>query len=351
MAKVVFFSDLHLHNWANSATVHESGLNSRLADQLTVLAQINDYCKKHEVDAVVFGGDFFHSRTKLDVDVLFCAQLAVRALVETVKEVYLLVGNHDQAARDGSIHSLDTFKGYAHVIDKPQTIHIARGELKMTAHPFTTDTDAFIEFCKNMEPCDIFLAHQGISEALVGAYEVPLKADIPLSALPHDRAGYLFLGHYHKHQSLGSAFAYYIGSPLQLDFGERNEEKGFLVLDTESSRNAADWSFEFVPTVAPSFKLYETPADFEAAVKKGKVNPEKDFIRVHGPSSKCKKLQDRYPRIHTVAEALVEKTAQRIDTTLAASDRDLLNAYVERAEVKLDKQRLVELGLRFLEER
>lgn len=53
-------------------------------------------------------------------------------------------------------------------------------------------------------------------------------------ALPAS-AHYVALGHIHKPQHLAAAPAptHYAGSPLQLDFGEAGEQKGFVVVDAE----------------------------------------------------------------------------------------------------------------------
>jgi DNA repair exonuclease SbcCD nuclease subunit len=44
------------------------------------------------------------------------------------------------------------------------------------------------------------------------------------------------LGHYHKPQEIirEDISLYYVGSPIQLDWGEKNDEKRFLVVDTET---------------------------------------------------------------------------------------------------------------------
>lgn len=343
MPKVLFFSDFHAYNWQAFAYTDAGGLNSRLVDQLAVLGQIKDYCDEHDVLAIVFGGDLFHSRVKIDVDVAYCMYVALEQLAKSAGELVLNVGNHDQSAKDGSIHSLEPFRPFAVVCDKPREIYLG-GKHRTFVHPFTEDTEAFVDYCKTVPACDFFVAHQGISEALVGAFEVPLKADIPVSALPLDRARYCLLGHYHKHQWLAPNCAY-IGSPLQLDFGERNEDKGFLVVDTET------WEHEFILTNAPRFRLYDTTEQFKSDLKRKKVDPARDFVRVHGSSQQLRPLMEQYPRVQAVQEAPPTSEAPRIEAKLTATDRDLLTAYVERQNPQdLDKAKLLEMGLAFMGE-
>lgn len=217
MAKLLFFSDLHLANWPQfSKTDPDTGLNSRLVDQLTVLAQLKDIAEREHVDAILFLGDLFHSRTKIDVDVLWAAHESLYQLSRAAPEFYILVGNHDQSTKDGSIHSLDGFRYFANVIDEPKVLTVA-GELTVAFHPFTTDFNAFRAYAKEVK-ADIFCCHQGLTEALVGAYELPIKADVSVEDLPYKSCRYVFLGHYHKHQWVRENVAY-IGSPLQLEIG------------------------------------------------------------------------------------------------------------------------------------
>lgn len=340
MPKILIAGDLHLHAWPAWASVDDSGLNSRLLDQLTVLAQIQKYCADHDVEALCFLGDLFHSRSKLDVEVIWSAIQAFEQLSRTVPTVMTLVGNHDQALRSGGIHSLDALRPNVLVVDTPRTVTLCEG-VRAHCHPFTTETDAFCAWTKQLGQAELFLGHQGIDGATVGAYEVPLKAEVKVSDLPLDRVRYAFLGHYHAPQAIAEN-AFYAGSLLQLDMGERKEAKSFIVLDTDS------WTFKRVPTIGPKFKLYESVSKFESDLKRKKCDVKRDFIRVHGPAPEIKKLCEEFPRIQGVAEAPVRAQAPRVQASIAASDRELLEAYITRANPALDKQKLLDMGLKIL---
>jgi DNA repair exonuclease SbcCD nuclease subunit len=336
VAKILLFSDLHLHNWPQfSHTDPETGLNSRLVDQLTVLAQIRDVCEKEDIDALIFLGDLFHSRTKIDVDVLWAAHESCYQLSKAVPEFYILVGNHDQSTRDGSIHSLDGFRYFANVIDEPKKLTVA-DHWAGYFHPFTTDFDAFRKFCASIPPGEknLFFGHQGISEA-----------DVSVKDLPSDRCRYVFMGHYHKHQWVRDNVAY-IGSPLQLDFGERTEQKGFLILDSDVP---APRNVEFRFSKAPKFKLYEDADKFYTDLKNDRLDPKRDFVRVHGQAKDIRNIQQDHPRIQVVQAAVPYEHPSRIDPAMTASDKALLSAYIEGAsDGTLSKDRLLQMGLDLL---
>jgi DNA repair exonuclease SbcCD nuclease subunit len=361
VAKFLFFSDLHLANWTQHAHISDRGLNTRLEDQLKILAQIANIAEAEKVDAIFCLGDVFHSRIKVDVDVGFCGYLSFKALAE-VAPLFILVGNHDQNSRDGSIHSLEPFKAFAEVIDRPRTDMFPDGT-KVAAHPFTADTDEFVNWLSKREE-DLVLFHQGIDKATTGAFDIAIKAEISVDSFPTKPK--LFLaGHYHKHQWVIPNRCAYIGSPLQLDFGERTEEKGCLLLDT------ATWQTEFKPLKAPRFFLFESGvADnggveaFHEAVRKGQVDPDVDFIRVTGSANNLSRsVIGNYPRVQVVTKAKLDAfnadlakdealNIVRVDPKRVSTDRELMTAYMElrQPDPDLDRNKLMDLGLSYLQD-
>jgi DNA repair exonuclease SbcCD nuclease subunit len=59
MSKALIFSDLHLHSHKESV--------GRLNDCLKVLDWIFNEASKHNVEHILFLGDLFHERSKIDV--------------------------------------------------------------------------------------------------------------------------------------------------------------------------------------------------------------------------------------------------------------------------------------------
>lgn len=338
--RLLFFSDIHMHNWTQFARTLPGGLNSRLNDQLGVILDLSEEAQKRSVDAVLFLGDLFHSRVRVDVDVFFHTWEMIQGnLAPSVPEVVMLVGNHDQNTKDGTVHSLAPFQsiGNVRVVDQPTRFTL--GTLQVTAIPFLEDLKEFEALAQKTEPCDLFLFHQGLDEATVGAYEVTIKGEVPVASLPVDRARLCLGGHYHKHQWVRKNVAY-IGSPLQLDFGERNEEKGFLYVDT------ADWTTEFIPTKAPRFRLFNSVDEYR------KARPsEKDFVRVGASAEEIEELRQSIPGVQWVAtEKAIKQRDSRVETP-EISDRALLEQYVTLNESEEDEKKiLVEAGMGFLKE-
>jgi exonuclease SbcD len=60
------------------------------------------------------------------------------------------------------------------------------------------------------------------------------EPQVPLSALTNPAFDYVALGHIHKHQDLnrhGQPHVVYCGSPDRIDFGEKDETKGFALVE------------------------------------------------------------------------------------------------------------------------
>lgn len=86
-----------------------------------------------------------------------------------------------------------------------------------------------------------------------------LPASLPVNA------HYIALGHIHRPQKIAAPSpAYYAGSPLQLDFGEVGEEKGFVVIDVKPGPRPAKIANVPYAGGKPLFMVEGTLADIEA---------------------------------------------------------------------------------------
>jgi DNA repair exonuclease SbcCD nuclease subunit len=369
--KILFFSDLHAHNFTQFATTLPGGRNSRLQATLNVVEEITGFCNEKDVDVVFFLGDVFHARTKIDSDVYSATWHAFRKLSEVVDELFILVGNHDQYSKDGRLHSLEPFKAFAKVIDRPvieRVITTNDEEFTFAAHPFTTDIDRWKRFTKIIPKVDFFLFHQGVSEAVVGAFDISIKAEVGLEDFPREKGDYCLGGHYHKSQWLtegpkkkGVAF---IGSPLQHNFGERNDGlKGWWLFDDKLSNSLSGrWGhIGSYSTNAPKFRLYESAEAFEEdakhATEGGMVaeaveawNNElaNNYIRVRCSPQEGEQLLKVWPslQIETKKDKVTEE--HRVEEAALSSDEALLRAYIEQVKSGLDEERLLKMGMEML---
>jgi DNA repair exonuclease SbcCD nuclease subunit len=81
---------------------------------------------------------------------------------------------------------------------------------------------------------DILISHFGLSEGVLNS-GISIVSKIGLKDL-RGKYKLVFLGHYHKPQEIieSDISLYYVGSPIQLDWGEKGDKKRFLIFDNET---------------------------------------------------------------------------------------------------------------------
>jgi hypothetical protein len=132
-----------------------------------------------------------------------------------------------------------------------------------------------------------------------------------------------------------------VGSPLQKDFGERNDEKGFWILDTEEEPRTPI----FIPAGGPKFYKIEVKKADELELPKGFT--DKDFLWVVSEDSSIHKspllakIGDRV-RIDVKVEAAVKL---RTDIGLNLTIPDQLKKYIQYVKPNLDEEKLLKIGL------
>lgn len=236
---ITFCADIQARNHQARARILPNGRNSRLQVALDCLKQAADLA---EGGTVVINGDLFDDRFKLDIDVLDAVAECILAMSKRCL-VILNPGNHDQFLRDGRIHSLRMFQDRESIIVVPQEGLVGIMDKEETAYisilPFTEDLAAVEEFVKSAANASIhpkfatfLVLHEPVQAALLGNGTAD-STGFPLAKLCLDKFEAVILGHYHRPQQILDTNAYYVGSPYQVDAGERGDEKRFLVWDGE----------------------------------------------------------------------------------------------------------------------
>jgi len=137
--KFAFIADIHFHNWTDFKKIGPSGLNSRLEDIVDVMHKIAEKSAEEEVSHIFLLGDIFHSRTKLDLDVVSVAADCIHQMKETTgADIHILLGNHDIHASNQNVHVLKIFEPFCNIMDKPANHNI--GGAHVFALPYIDNT-------------------------------------------------------------------------------------------------------------------------------------------------------------------------------------------------------------------
>jgi DNA repair exonuclease SbcCD ATPase subunit len=180
---------------------------------------------------VVCLGDFWDKR----------GVLAVRQIDAVLRELdewqragiraVFLPGNHDQVSLDGTIHGIKIFEPFPNITVATERLIFPQDRLAFV--PWREDAQDQGELFATLEPPGnwTIFGHAEVRGAIANnGHTSPGRVtlgQIQASA----RACYL--GHYHKRQQLGDR-TWYIGSPFEMNAGERNMPHGLAIIESTS---------------------------------------------------------------------------------------------------------------------
>ncbi|HIC89237.1 MAG TPA: exonuclease SbcCD subunit D, partial [Anaerolineae bacterium] len=282
--RVLHLADIHIGMETYGRLDPETGINGRVMDFLRRLSDVVDYAVDHEIDLVIFAGDAYKNQNP---NPTYQREFArrMKRFADAGIPVVMLVGNHDLPAVARRASSIDIFRTldvagitvamserlYQLTARRGQVVQVATVPYPLRSMLFSRDdykgksieeldrllTEIMAENIRalaaqaSQQPDlpTILVGHFNVSEAKQGSEQsVMIGRDVVVlkSVLADATWDYVALGHVHKHQELnGGAHPpiVYSGSLERIDFGEEDEEKGFVVV--EVTRGHASW--EFVP--------------------------------------------------------------------------------------------------------
>ncbi len=279
MARILHFADAHIDIATYGRRDPQTGLPVRVMDFLRALDTIVDTAIAEQVDLVLFAGDAFKDRAPAPTYLREWAR-RIKRLSDARIPTVLVVGNHDLSPSLGRAHALEVFATlgtpYVRVVDRPvllgpddlfgAPVYLlgipwltrARVVAALDLPPHTRDWLEAVELRlrRLIEqwladlPDDlpaVLAAHASVQGARLGTERhLALDEDfrLPRDVLQHPRLDYVALGHIHKHQVLNPDAhppIVYAGSIERVDFGEAQEEKGFVLAEVQRGRTRVQW--------------------------------------------------------------------------------------------------------------
>lgn len=336
----VITADIHLHAYTDFAVVRD-GMNSRLLDGLNVVRQMKDYCLENDVPLLIIDGDVFQDRLNIEADVLYHVYKVFEEVEEAGIKILINTGNHDQHDKAGNIYSTVTLNRLSHVVNEPEVFEFE--DTKFYTIPFAYDVDPvkkkikeYAKMAKSDKDSEhILLLHQGVDGAYVGAFDFVMKENLTVKDMMSQHFDWVILGHYHKFQHLNTN-TIYTGSPMQLNYGERGKQSGFLHFNDEFEKG-----YQFIRTTAPRF-IEVVDADLTTEwVDKYRS----DFLIVKNDEldeQELHKLLDGTR--HRIVRNRAKDHAKRSEIDTMMSDEEIVEQYVRESGTSLDLDRLEEIG-------
>lgn len=342
MAKFLLFSDIHVHPHKKS--------QDRLNDCLECLEWVFQTAIEEKVDAVLFGGDMLHDRQKIDTLTYHKVYSILEKFQNCDFKTYLLVGNHDMwFANSWTVSSVVPFRALKNfaVLEKSQSIDI--NGVNWHFIPYTHDPITELDQLKNQVNDSYLLAHLAVDGAKLNSAgslaDVIIEHDGDMVKVEKNLFGAYkraFFGHYHSHQKLTSTVEY-IGSPLQLSFGEAGDNKHIIILDAKTD------TIRYIENTFSPKHIYVKQSEIENYTKD---QLEKNFVCILADDTQdIKKDMSKIEELG-VSSVQVKKQSKVQDEhaildakQLLVDESSLLERYVEQVQnVSLDKNRLLEIG-------
>jgi DNA repair exonuclease SbcCD nuclease subunit len=343
MGKVLIFSDIHIFPHKKK--------NERLEDCLQVLRWVFETAKKEKINTILFGGDFFHDRQKIEIYTYQKTFEILRDELDQSKiELFLLLGNHDIWFNDNtdisSVMPLSAIRG-VRVIKDPERIRIE--EHNWDFIPFTHNPIESIDKLKKENGKEEYaLGHLAIDGAVLhnNQYsDVSVEHEgeiVTISPSIFSEYKHTFLGHYHAEQRVNKNVEY-IGSPLELSFGEAFQNKHIIIFDGDTNK---------IEYVENKFSPKHLIVDFKEC-KKFDLNNNFVQIKVEDSNSadllslKKEILQESKPfslEIKQKRKEIEKHTIQNAKAILLKGD-EMLEKYVEEVGAgNLEKEALISIG-------
>ena len=348
--KVLHFADVHLgmSNFGRLDTA--TGLHTRVLEFLDAMDYMIDTAEEEQVDLVLFAGDAYRTRSPTPTLVKLFSERIIR--LANICPVVMLVGNHDmQRGGDEKKHSTSISSNLSalhniYVLDEICCTEMDECCIVSLPWVYDPDIDTVVDALDDAlaasnddKPC-ILLGHCTVQGASTGSYE--FGADLGKSivypiSLFEECFDYVALGHIHKHQNVGKNIVY-SGSIERVDWGERDDDKGFVIADIDMERTK--WKFVSampVPMLNIELEYKDIKKlrniDVEDAIVRVVINMSRDGI----PNSTVRaKVMDYLGTNYHILDALNISTprivrAQAASGLSSMSTMDLLESYFENA--------------------
>lgn len=233
---------LHTADWHIGLTIDNidlgKGESTRIDEARKVLSEMLDQIPN--VDIMTIAGDLFSYSFPSPYLVAVVKEFLQKCTALNPKiQIIIIVGNHDLSSINMR-HSLESLKEdnipNIHVYDQCESIKIK--DINFIALPFMGKYVGLEDIVplvnKNISAAHRnFLIWHGSYKGVVAGGESFLMRDAWNIDSAIEGIDYYLSGHIHKHQIIDNKVLY-PGSTFQCDAGERDDEKGYAILDTDT---------------------------------------------------------------------------------------------------------------------
>ena len=349
---ICLIGDPHFANRKMFGGEAPDGVNRRLATITKTLKYIADELPA-EVKTVVILGDITHEHGILTPPVQHQIISSLEALTYPDRRVYLLTGNHDLDA-----NGLSILRGFTtpqvSVIERPMPMASAtHGGFLFRAIPYGPHSETIAELeeiKKRGTDRMVLFMHHHFDGAEIGAHEYTPSGGLSPKHIPK-RVEMVFTGHYHKCQVVDSRI-FYVGVPLQHDFGETAYEPCYHLLTADKGKMTIK-TFVVTPEVAPRFHIIPHNQKMEDLPTNMRCGS--DYFRIDWPTDEppeqARELAKNFSNVIINPVPVLAKVRSRVEEHLKMPEGEratlegVMDAYTALNAKGERYEELLELGL------
>jgi len=215
--RVLIAADLHLSSYKSP---YFNVLNQIKLGLYDIINYVN---KNKDIKHIIIAGDVFNDKSFMYKNAIDTLDEFINALPHI--DIVLITGNHD-ISRYGNL--LDQFVHYSNVT--VITDHYALENMLLVAYSpnmFEQLQNALSDYPE----CNVLISHFGVSEAKLQS-GISIVSNVKAKQLKYFKR--VILGHYHLQQTLENIT--YVGNLAPLNWNDKNQQKGYVVYDTESDK-------------------------------------------------------------------------------------------------------------------
>jgi DNA repair exonuclease SbcCD nuclease subunit len=270
--KVFILGDLHLGIKNNSVEWAEIQ-RSYLVDEF--LKQVDAHGFDPAQDILVQVGDWNHVREHTNIRTWQVSIGIAKKLTDKfTKGVYVILGNHDVYYKDRTdVHSLkgmDLMFPNFKIFEKPEVVNI-NGLHRFLMLPWEDSTEV-IKSTIQMYPADFLFCHADVQGFSLNPAQ-KITHGVELDDLYRFKR--VYSGHIHIRQDKGNTL--YVGTPYQMDRGDRGNQKGFYVINVSEKKVTED----FIPNYfSPVYKKLDVFSILDLNLEELRKEFENNFIDI-----------------------------------------------------------------------
>ncbi len=380
MIKLLHLADLHIGVENYGRIDPASGMHTRLLDYLNRLDEAIELGLQSEVDLVLIAGDIYKNRSPNPTHQREFARRLHRLRSAGVP-VFILTGNHDISASLGRAHSVEIFEALdieGIIVADRLRLHVIQtrsGPIQIIALPWVTRHSLMtreemrgasfaeieyqlrrrlerfvIETAAKLDPNipAVLAFHGSVDGAEMGAERaITLGQDLVMarSVLGQPNIDYVAMGHIHKHQVIGTQPPLvYPGSIERVDFGERDEPKGCVLVELEPG--SARWSFHQLASrpfvsIEHDLRPVSDPLDRVATLiakhdlRHAVVRVEFQATREQAAVLREEQIRDLLEQAGAFVVAAITITVERATRRRYASEADLMEGLTPRRALEI----------------